>query len=126
LATVSSYCALNCMTVARRNPASNRDSAAAGPIEKKRLGHVNHFANEVLSSPAAALNVTVGKYAALAMPICALACATRRSAAAMSGRRSRSWDGTPMGIAGGLDLSGSMGIENVDAGWPVSMAMACS
>src|ERR1700688_3361978 len=114
------------MTVARRNPASNKASAAAGPSEKKRLGQVNQFTNDVLSNPAAALNVTVGKYAALATPICALACAIRRSAAAMSGRRSRSWDGTPKGIAGGVVLSGSIGIENADAGWPVNIAMACS
>src|ERR1700686_1185316 len=101
-------------------------SAPAAPIEKKRLGQANQVEIEELSRPADALNVTVGKYAALATPICALAWATSRSAAAISGRRSRSWDGTPKGIAGGLELSGSIGIENVDAGWPVSMAMACS
>jgi len=49
------------MTVARRNLASNSVYAAAGPTEKKRLGQVNHFAIGVLSNPAAALRVTVGK-----------------------------------------------------------------
>src|SRR5580698_11233212 len=114
------------MTVARRNPASNRVSAAAGPAAKKRLGQVNQLLIEVLSNPAVAFSVTVGKYAALAMPICAFAWATRRSAAAISGRRSRSWEGTPNGIAGGLVLSGSTGIEKVDAGWPINIARACS
>ena len=43
------------------------------------------------------------------MPICSFASATRRSAAAMSGRRSRSCDGTPTGITGGSRFSGDGG-----------------
>ena len=42
----------------------------------------------------------VGKNAASATPIWALAAAIRRSAAAMSGRRSSSVDGSPAGITG--------------------------
>ena len=44
----------------------------------------------------------------------------------MSGRRSRSCDGTPNGIAGGGVFSGSTGIENSDAGLPTKTAIACS
>jgi len=36
----------------------------------------------------------VGKKASLAMPICSFAAATRRSCAAMSGRRSSNTEGT--------------------------------
>ena len=60
------------------------------------------------------------------MPICSLVAATRRSAPAMSGRRSSSSDGTPTGIAGGVAVSGAGGNENVDGGSPNSSAMACS
>ena len=42
----------------------------------------------------------MGKKAAMATPIWALAAAMFRSAAAMSGRRSRSCDGTPAGMDG--------------------------
>ena len=48
-------------------------------------------------------------------PIWAFAAATPRSAAAMSGLRSRSSDGTPMGTSGGVTTSGSAGSENEDA-----------
>src|SRR5258708_14803146 len=51
--------------------------------------------------PADALNTIVGKNAARAIPICSFDSATRRSAAAMSGLRSRSCEGSPTEIAGG-------------------------
>jgi len=60
---------------------------------------------------------------AVAIPICALAEATLRSAAAMSGRRSRSSDGTPSGICGGDAVRGAGGIEKVDAFLPLKTAM---
>ena len=77
-----------------------------------------------LWKPAEALSVTVGKNAATATPIWALAAATRRSAAAMSGRRSSSSDGTPTGMAGGPVASGAAAIENVAGGRPMRTAIA--
>ena len=73
-----------------------------------------------------ALKVTLGKNAACATPICALACATARSAAAMSGRRSNNSDGTPAGISGGVVSMNLAVTENSDGGWPANTAMACS
>src|SRR5579863_6051092 len=49
-----------------------------------------------------------------------------RSAAAMSGRRSSSCEGSPMGMGGGAKTCALTGMENEDAGLPISMAMACS
>jgi len=49
-----------CSTVALRKPAPKGVAATVGPTDQKRLGHVSQFADEVLSNPAAALNVTVG------------------------------------------------------------------
>src|SRR6266567_7095928 len=54
----------------------------------------------------------------------AFASATRRSAAAISGRRSRSSEGTPTGAAGGLALSGSTGRERAAGGLPIKRAIA--
>jgi hypothetical protein len=50
--------------------------------------------------------VIAGKNAADATPISAFAAATRRSAAATSGRRSNSRDGTPAGMDGGSPSCG--------------------
>ena len=60
------------------------------------------------------------------MPIGALASAMVRSAAAMSGRRSSSSEGTPTGIGGGATVMGFTGMEKFVAALPTSMAMACS
>ena len=53
-----------------------------------------------------------------------------RSAAATSGRRSSSWDGKPTGIGGGALVLGSTGMENAEAGLPMSngnrMFILCS
>jgi hypothetical protein len=62
----------------------------------------------------------------MATPICALAAATRRSAAATSGRRWSSSDGRPMGMSGGASAGGAAARLNVEAGRPTSSAMACS
>src|SRR5271157_2330607 len=97
-----------------------------GPTDQKRLGHVNQLETEEFPKPAEPLNRTLGKYAALATPIWALAWATARSAAAMSGRRSSSSEGIPTGVAGGLVSRACAGRANVDAGWPIKTAMACS
>ncbi len=48
------------------------------------------------------------------MPICALAAAVRRSAAAMSGRRSSSCEGTPSGTLGSARSSGEGGMLKPD------------
>ncbi len=82
-----------CATVALRRPPSKMVSEIAGPTDQNRAGQVSQFEASVLSNPADALKVSVGKYAASATPIWALACATRRSSAATSGRRSSSCEG---------------------------------
>ena len=91
--------------MARRKPASKIVSARLGPTDQKRLGQVNQLEIEVFPNPPEALNKMLGKYAAFATPICAFAWATPRSAAAMSGRRSRSSEGMPTGVAGGFASS---------------------
>ena len=60
------------------------------------------------------------------MPTSAPAAAMRRSAAAMSGRRSSRSDGSPIGISGGGLVSGDEGSCRADGGLPVSTAIACS
>src|SRR5437773_4360913 len=108
--TLASKAARAASRCAHRSPPSNTVCEIDGPTDQNRLGHVNHWARLEVSRPPDALSVTVGKKAALATPICAFVAATRRSAAATSGRRSRSSDGTPTGIAGGAPLSGLAGI----------------
>jgi hypothetical protein len=69
----------------------------------------------------------VGKNAARATPMSALAAATRRSAAAMSGRRSSRVEGTPAGISGTRALQvGSAARRKPLAGSPTRVAMAFS
>jgi hypothetical protein len=68
----------------------------------------------------------LGKYAARAMPICALADATVRSAAAMSGRRCSNVDGTPVGTPGTRGFHWATGRLKSAGATPSSMAMACS
>jgi hypothetical protein len=95
-------------------------SAAAAPIEKKRLGHVNHVANEELSSPAAALKRNRRKisrlpYANLRVGLGDQAlCRGDVRPPLQKLRRHDRWESP-----GDSPLSGSTGIENVDAGWPV-------
>jgi hypothetical protein len=55
-----------------------------------------------------------------------LASAMVRSAAATSGRRCSSCDGTPNGIGGTGVVRSFTGIEKLDAGLPISIAIACS
>jgi hypothetical protein len=71
-------------------------------------------------------SVSVGKYAAIATPICSFAAAALRSADATSGRRSRIDDGISAGTVGGVASSGAAASENVEAGSPISTAIACS
>ena len=59
-------------------------------------------------------------------PPCSFASATRRSLAAISGRRSSSCDGTPTGIAGGSSVSGRGARLRAAGLCPVNTAMACS
>ncbi len=68
----------------------------------------------------------VGKKAAIATPICSLAAAARRSAAATSGRRSRIAEGTTAGVRGGSAVSGIGASEKLEAGTPIRVAIACS
>ena len=74
----------------------------------------------------APVSVSAGKYAASAMPMRALAAAILRSAAATSGLRSRSVDGTPGGMSGMRALNSVRGRTNVDGGSPTSTATAFS
>ena len=60
------------------------------------------------------------------MPTVALASAMVRSAAAMSGRRSSTCEGTPVGTVGGAVSLGSNASATSEAGLPMSVAMACS
>ena len=62
----------------------------------------------------------------MATPIWALAAAICRSAAAISGRRSNSCDGTPTGMEGTFWHSCTLGMANDGAGLPIRVAMACS
>ncbi len=73
-----------------------------GPTAQNRLGQVSQLTGVLPSNPPVAVSSKVGKKAARAMPICSLASAARRSAAAISGRRSSSCDGMPTGITGGV------------------------
>ena len=99
-------------------------------MDQKRLGVVSQVAMSDAREPTLPLSVSAGKKAACAMPICALAAATRRSAAAMSGRRSSSSEGRPAGTSGtlaakaiGLSRRGS---EKAAGGLPSSSAIAFS
>jgi hypothetical protein len=82
---------------------------------------------EVLRAPTEPLNVTVGK---LRRPRDANLCVRLRHTTLarhdVRTGRSSSCEGTPNGIAIGLGFHGCVGMENVEAGWPISMAMACS
>src|SRR5579862_620832 len=95
-------------------------------MAQKELGALSQFENALLWNPAWAPSVSVGKYAARATPIFALAAIMRRCAAAISGRRSSSADGTPVGIVGRWIAMIAGLIENVEADTPSSAAMACS
>ncbi len=74
-----------CSTWAWRAPASNTVSARVAPNDQIRLDAENNLPSVAATLPASADSVTVGKNAASATPICALAAAIWRSAAAMSG-----------------------------------------
>src|SRR5689334_12514013 len=97
-----------------------------GPTDQKRLGQVSHLAMLFDSRPPEAESLRVGYQAASETPIWALAAATRRSAAAISGRRSSSCEGIPSGIAGGVALNATTGIAKSAGALPISSAMACS
>ena len=71
-------------------------------------------------------SVRSGYQAAAATPIPAFAAAIRRSAAAISGRRSNSADGTPSGTLGSSSRYGAAGSANSAGGLPISTAIACS
>lgn len=101
-------------------------AASCGPTVQTRDGSENSCDHAELCTPPVADSVRVGKNAAIATPICSLAEAARRSAAATSGRRSRIADGTVAGIAGGSAASGIGGSEKLEAGTPISVAIACS
>ena len=69
--------------------------ASPTPRLQKASMSVIRRVSESLATPPDALRPSVGKVRGLATPICALAAAMRRSAAAMSGRRSSSVEGRP-------------------------------
>lgn len=82
-------------------------------MDQNRLGHENQFLKVELSTPPAADNVTVEKNAPQPMPIVAFASASVRSAAATSGRRCSTSEGTPTGMEGGAVNSGRTGSKKV-------------
>jgi len=102
-ATVASYNVSVAHMGRRRASRIKSVSAICAPRTRSGFGKLNHRAILELSSPTDALMLKVGKKAALAIPICSFAAAIWRSAAAMSGRRSNSAEGTLTGMGGGGD-----------------------
>ena len=80
----------------------------------------------VAALPALPESVTVGKKAVSATPICAFAAAIRRSAAAMSGRRSSSVDGRSAGMLGRAGTAATGATASSAGGFPIRTAIACS
>jgi hypothetical protein len=70
-------------------------------MAQKRLGIMTQLATLEDSRPPEADSIRSGKNADVATPIPAFEAATRRSAAATSGRRWSSCEGIPVGMAGG-------------------------
>eukprot|EP01022_Parablepharisma_sp_SALTPOND_P004192 TRINITY_DN118_c0_g1_i1.p1 TRINITY_DN118_c0_g1~~TRINITY_DN118_c0_g1_i1.p1 ORF type:complete len:1977 (+),score=693.89 TRINITY_DN118_c0_g1_i1:34526-40456(+) len=126
VATVPSQLAMAWSVAALRAPPSKMVWASCGPSDHTRPGSVNQSAKLELWQPPEADSVRLGKQAALATPILALAAATRRSAAATSGRRSSSIEGRPCGTGGATAVNGAFGKEKVEGVLPTSRAMACS
>jgi hypothetical protein len=93
-------------------------SDACGPIAQTRLGQVNKLEICADCSPTAPPIVRLGKYAARAIPMPSFASATRRSADAMSGRRSNSCEGKPTGMAGGANGCDREAMANSAGGLP--------
>src|SRR3984893_4907937 len=77
-----------------------RVSASCGPIAHTRFDALIKRLKVPLEYWSEPDRVRLGKYAALATPICALDAAILRSASATSGRLSRSVEGTPAGTVG--------------------------
>src|SRR5207253_2891038 len=112
------YAALATRRFALFWPASNSGMVNDGPTDQNRLDQLNNVPAFNDSNPARPLIWTVGKNAAFATPMLALAAAMRRSAAATSGRRSSNSDGNPGGMTGGCASSGRSATVNEDAGTP--------
>ena len=83
-----------------RNLRSGRNGVLRHPGGQNVLGALSQLP-PAASYPATPPKVMLGNSAAFATPISALAAATRRSAAAMSGRRSSKVEGRPAAITGG-------------------------
>src|ERR1017187_3591836 len=107
--------ARDCSVTALRSPPSNSVCASDAPTDHIKLGPDGRFATEVLCEAPDPPRLSTGKYAARATPICAFASSTRRSAAAIFGRRSSNCDGTPAGIATGLIVVALGSMVNEDA-----------
>ena len=103
VATAPSHVACASCTAAVRAPASKIVATSAGPSVQTRFGSENRFARVLCWKPPVAVNSRVGKNAASATPMRALAAAAVRSAATMSGRRSSSSDGNASGTVGGAN-----------------------
>ena len=95
-------------------------------MDQNRAGSVNQSASRLPWYPPEAARSSLGKNADVATPIWAFAAATRLSAAAISGRRSRSSEGMATGIGGGATEMGARGIVTIAGGLPIRVAMACS
>src|SRR6266481_7759566 len=106
-------------TLARVLPASNNVCVAERPAPQSSLGALNSEDTAELCQPTegtSGINWIVGKYAARATPMRALAAAIERSAAATSGRRCNRSEGTPTGRAGNLPAVATGGMLNPGAG----------
>src|SRR5260370_16767080 len=78
-----------------------RLAAGFAPKVQMVLWTLTSFAMSAACQPPFAKRLREGKYAARAIPTCALATAIWRSASATSGRRSRRSEGKPALIVGG-------------------------
>src|SRR6218665_2329386 len=105
VATAASNAARAWSLRAWRAPPSNNSAANALPSDQTRPGVSNRCEKKLPPQAPAALSVSAGNHAARATPILALAAAARRSALAISGRRSSKSEGKPAGMGGMLACS---------------------
>ena len=98
-ATAISRPALAISRLAWLAPPEKRVKGACGMKVQPQVPALNNWLSSLLEEPTEAVSEIRGKNAALATPICALAAINRCSAATMSGRSSRTWEGKPTGTS---------------------------
>src|SRR6202012_4583644 len=107
-------------------PASKIGRNTEGPSVQKEAPAASRLP-WVVAKPPTASRPMVGKKAARATPIWALAAEVRRSPAATWGRRGRSSEAAATGIGGAAGKALASGARlKLEAGWPTRLAMACS